>query len=155
MSSTVVLGAGIIGVSTAYYLSQHQAPSTIVLVEPSRELFASASGYAGGFVAKDWYGPPVASLGALSFEEHRSLAKENDGPERWGYAASAALSYTVASRPLRSSRRGDDWLQEGSSRVEVAVAAIDATSGETPGWLRRTSGDQAEVISEEGTTAQV
>lgn len=54
-SSTVIVGAGIIGCATAYYLSHsgHTKPDTIHLVEASPELFASASGKAGGFLAAD------------------------------------------------------------------------------------------------------
>lgn len=53
--STVILGAGIIGCATAYYLvnSEHTKPDTIHLVESSPELFASASGKAAGFCAPD------------------------------------------------------------------------------------------------------
>lgn len=53
--STVILGAGIIGVSTAYYLAQADPSlaSSIHLVDSSPELFASASGKAGGFLAAD------------------------------------------------------------------------------------------------------
>ncbi|ROW13702.1 hypothetical protein VPNG_04531 [Cytospora leucostoma] len=107
-TNTVILGAGIIGLSTAYYLSRHQqqqqqqqqpgeSSATIHLVEPSPELFAAASGNAGGFLARDWFGPGAASLGALSFDEHRRLAAAHDGARRWGYSRSTALSYTSAS----------------------------------------------------------
>ena len=54
--STVIIGSGIIGASIAYYLSEESSdtqPSEIHLVESSPELFASASGYAGGFLARD------------------------------------------------------------------------------------------------------
>jgi len=53
--STVIVGAGIIGCATAYYLSQsgNTKPDTIHLVEASPELFASASGKSGGFLASD------------------------------------------------------------------------------------------------------
>jgi glycine/D-amino acid oxidase-like deaminating enzyme len=154
MSSTVILGTGIIGASTAYYLAGYQPGSTIHLVEAAPELFSSASGYAGGFLAKDWYGPSVASLGALSFDEHRLLAKDHDGPGKWGYATSTALSYSVADK-ARARTRGEDWLRSDTSRAEVAVAAVEERLGETPGWLRRWSGDQAELISTKATTAQV
>lgn len=54
-NNTIILGAGIIGTATAYYLSL--SPDTpaqsIHLVETTPELFSSASGYAGGFLAKD------------------------------------------------------------------------------------------------------
>lgn len=54
-ANTVIVGAGIIGISTAYYLSQSEScdPKTIHIIEPSLELFCSASGLAGGFLAED------------------------------------------------------------------------------------------------------
>lgn len=53
--STVILGAGIMGCATAYYLATlgNTRPDTIHLVEASSELFASASGRAAGFLAPD------------------------------------------------------------------------------------------------------
>ncbi|OAQ67478.1 FAD dependent oxidoreductase superfamily protein [Purpureocillium lilacinum] len=85
MATTVIVGSGIIGLSTAYYLARQQPASSIHLVDPSTRLFASASGYAGGFVARDWFDPRLAALGALSYEEHGKLAGEHGGAERWGY----------------------------------------------------------------------
>ncbi|KAL2149961.1 hypothetical protein VTH82DRAFT_7637 [Thermothelomyces myriococcoides] len=154
-SSTVILGAGIIGVSTAYYLSQHQDPTSIQLVEPSPELFSSASGYAGGFLAKDWFGPSVTALGALSFNEHRRLAEEHNGREKWGYSLSTSVSYTASASARNSSSRGDDWLRHGTSRADAAPVTQDSLYENTPGWLRRLEGDHIELISEEGSTAQL
>ncbi|KAK3941937.1 FAD dependent oxidoreductase [Diplogelasinospora grovesii] len=155
MSSTVILGSGIIGVSTAYYLSDHQPASSIHLVESAPELFSSASGYAGGFLAKDWFRPAVAPLGALSFDLHRQLAEENGGREKWGYSRTTCISYAVSAVDKASQKRGDDWLRDGTSRAETAPAVLDDSSGMAPTWLRRVSGDQVELISEDGTTAQV
>lgn len=155
--TTVILGTGIIGVSTAYYLSKSQTPSSIHLVEPSPTIFASASGYAGGFLAKDWFSPEAASLGALSFEEHRRLAEEHNGRERWGYSKSSVTRYTPAAAGWKGSGSGGaDWLRHGSSRAEAA-ATIDDVVDESgrPRWLRRVEGDRCDVISDEGTTAQV
>lgn len=55
MGDTVILGSGIVGVSTAYYLSHsgNTKPESIHLVDPIAELFHCASGFAGGFLAKD------------------------------------------------------------------------------------------------------
>lgn len=153
MTSTVILGAGIIGVSTAYYLSEHQPGSTIHLVDPSPELFSSASGFAGGFLAKDWFQPAVSSLGALSFEQHRLLAEKYGGRERWGYAGSTSVRYS-AGRTAGGGGRGDDWLRGGSSRAGAA-SGDGSEGGDAPGWLRLTPGDEIEVISQEGETAQV
>jgi glycine/D-amino acid oxidase-like deaminating enzyme len=154
-SPTVILGTGIIGVSTAYYLSQHQDPATIHLVESSPELFSSASGFAGGFLAKDWFGPSLSALGALSFEEHRRLAEEHGGREAWGYSPATCVSYAASAAARDSQARGDDWLRSGTSRADAAPVVLDALSGKSPTWLRRTAGDHIELISDEGTTAQV
>jgi glycine/D-amino acid oxidase-like deaminating enzyme len=53
--TTVILGSGIIGLSTAYYLSESGItdPKSICLVDASPELFRCASGLAGGFLAAD------------------------------------------------------------------------------------------------------
>lgn len=156
MSNTVIVGAGIIGVSAAYYLSEHQPGSTIHLVETSPELFSSASGFAGGFLAKDWFSPATTSLGALSFEQHRLLAEKHGGREKWGYSPSTSISYTP--KPGGGPRkRGDDWLREGTSRADVAAAAavVDDLGGQAPKWLRRVAGDEIEIIGDHDSTAQV
>jgi glycine/D-amino acid oxidase-like deaminating enzyme len=158
MTSTVILGSGIIGLSAAYYLSQHQPGSTIHLVDSSPELFASASGFAGGFVARDWFQGSVASLGALSFREHERVASEEGGYEKWGYAKTTTVSYQPGVRP-RSRRKGggrENWLEDGGSRAEV----VDERSGEegngdVPPWLRRSKGDSLDVMDSEGGTAIV
>ncbi|KAI1379980.1 FAD dependent oxidoreductase [Hypoxylon crocopeplum] len=150
MTTTVILGAGIIGTSTAYYLSKHQPASNIHLVEPSPELFASASGYAGGFLAKDWFSSASAELGALSFEEHRKLAEKDGGAQKWGYARSTSISLSPATK---SKKRIDVWCRDGASRAEAANG--DPSAGIAPPWLRREEDDAVEVISEEGTVAQV
>lgn len=155
--NTVILGTGIIGVSTAYYLSQSQPPSTIHLIEPSKTLFASASGHAGGFLAKDWFSPKLAQLGELSFNEHKRLAEENNGAQRWGYAESIATSY--APKNAIKGERSDDWLRAGASRAEAASGAMNDMEADSEGarmaWLHRHEGDKVEVISESGTTAQL
>ena len=52
--ATVIISGGIIGTAVAFYLSQSSDnPSSIHVTESAPRLFASASGYAGGFLAKD------------------------------------------------------------------------------------------------------
>lgn len=171
MPTTVILGTGIIGLSTAYYLSQFTRPEDditpttdnpapeesstprnrheIHLVEASPELFASASGKAAGFLAKDWFAPAVAPLGEFSFDLHRKLAEEHGGRERWGWSESTSYSldrddssgeedeekYIKPQRKRPSSKsstngsgrsnssrtRSNDlgWLMDGSSRMSL------------------------------------
>ena len=58
----VVIGGGIAGTTTAYFLAQSaaRAGAKITLVEGTK-VAAGASGYSGGFLAKDWHGSATAS----------------------------------------------------------------------------------------------
>lgn len=145
MATTVILGSGIIGLSTAYYLAQHQPGSSIHLVDSSPELFASASGYAGGFLAKDWFRPSLTPLGELSFEEHRALAEREGGREKWCYSKSITVSYEPKGKRA-DGKRGEDWLLEGTSRVGVVQDRIQERAGDIPSWLRRVEGDAVSVV---------
>ncbi|RDW62111.1 hypothetical protein BP6252_11544 [Coleophoma cylindrospora] len=156
VDDTVILGAGIIGVATAYYLSSSQNPKSIHLVEPSPKLFASASGNAGGFLAADWFTSSVAELGRLSFDEHRRIAEEFNGREKWGYSRSTSISLSPGRESLRATRA--DWLRQGESRRFTASAKDNEQvvgNGWEPDWLRHAEGDSMEMISEEADTAQV
>ncbi|CAP68092.1 uncharacterized protein PODANS_1_19560 [Podospora anserina S mat+] len=152
----IILGCGIIGLSTAYYLSLSPTNTNpITLIDPSPELFSSASGFAGGFLAKDWFSPSLTPLGALSFNEHARLAAENNGRENWGYTPSTCISYIQHHDGSKQQKRGDDWLRSGTSRVNAAPVEAEHDEARRPGWLKKKEGDKVEVISEEGTTAQV
>ncbi|EER28259.1 hypothetical protein D8B26_004578 [Coccidioides posadasii str. Silveira] len=158
--STVIVGGGIIGVSTAYYLSDPQRsprPKEIHIIDSSAELFASASGFAAGFIAKDWFSPEIAPLGELSFNLHRQLAEDNQGAERWGYMTSSALSLQVVGKDGQKTKRGDDWLRRGASRAEVAVRDEAAADDGVPSplWLTEQRGGTIEKISNNGSVAQV
>lgn len=83
----VIIGGGIIGCSTAYYLSRDPSYSTsttnIVVLEASANGVAQgASGKAGGLIAK-WAYP--REIVGISFPEHVKLAEEHNGAERWGW----------------------------------------------------------------------
>jgi glycine/D-amino acid oxidase-like deaminating enzyme len=160
--STAIIGAGIIGVSTAYYLSQlpqytaqpNDPNNRIYLLDASPELFTSASGFAARFLAKDWFSPAAAALGALSFDLHRQLASEFNGRERWGYSLSSSIS------PLHNQHgeRGDEWLYTGEPRATVAPRDGDGEEEEisgAPTWLKRTQIQGVETLSTGETTAQI
>lgn len=160
--ATVIIGAGIVGVSTAFYLAENDATTDIHLIETTDTLFASASGYAGGFLARDWHAPATASLAALSFDQHAALAAKYDGASRWGYAISTALSYSVPGTSEDDKRwqgrRGEDWLRQGTSRstsAPVDAALPPSKKTRTPVWLQRKQGDQVMVLADDGTTAQI
>ena len=81
----VIIGGGIIGCSTAYFLTRHPKYNpklhSIHLVEATA-LASGASGKAGGLLAL-WAYPQ--SIVPLSFKLHAELAKEHGGESRWGY----------------------------------------------------------------------
>jgi glycine/D-amino acid oxidase-like deaminating enzyme len=151
MADTVILGAGINGVSTAYYLSRYQHGHTIHLVDASAELFASGSGCASGFLAStEWFGTGVGPLAELSLHEHERLAQVHDGASNWGYCRSTPFHYTAASGA---------WLRY-NTRSSSGAAAGSAThgfgeNGALPPWLRREDGDLLRQVGDEGSTAQL
>ncbi|KAI1796163.1 nucleotide-binding domain-containing protein [Ganoderma leucocontextum] len=174
MPATVILGAGIIGLSSAHALARIAPPDhKIHLVEPAPELFSSASGKAAGFLAKDWFVPAIAPLAALSFELHRALAETYGGRARWGYSES--LSYSLdhayqsddsspassdASEPSgRNGSQGQgglDWLLSNTSRAAVAGTAdrSEKSADDLPPWLLAKPA-ALEAISDRKSTAQV
>ncbi|KAL3590629.1 hypothetical protein FPOAC2_12824 [Fusarium poae] len=151
MASTVIVGGGIIGIATAFYLSEHQPGYTIHLVESSAQLFASASGYAGGFLARNWFHKDLASLGALSFDEHERLAEEHDGREKWLYAKSVTVNYELPRRKPKGFG-GKDWLSEGGSRADLVEERGEVKDRNSPPWLKRVNGDVLSLVDNgEGT----
>lgn len=145
MPTTVILGGGIIALSTAYYASLSSS-SEIHILESNATFFENASGRAAGFLARDWFSPLVAGLGELSFALHKELAEEHSGDTSWGYSRSMGISISQS----RNSSRGEDWLLEGTSRARSAVILRADTN---PAWLAGSG--YGEVISRPDTTAQI
>lgn len=100
----VVIGGGIIGCTSAYFLSRHPSfdPSkhTITLLEASK-IAGGASGKAGGLLAL-WAYP--SSLVPLSYKLHKELAQQHGGEERWGYRAVHCGSVDCKGRALNELR---------------------------------------------------
>lgn len=101
--------------------------------------------------------PSVASLGALSFKLHKELANKYNGSETWGYSRCTGTSLT---RPFRSESkpgvRGEDWIRYGGSRAAVSSGTMnESVQGAEPAWLTKEAGNKLDIISDEGTVAQV
>lgn len=148
--SVCLIGAGIMGITTAYYLAKSGRCSDIVLLEEG-EPAGGASGKAAGFLARDWHGAPTAvsghgesppagqtsstspslqSLGKLSYELHSRLADELDGAQRYGYRKVPSLSMLV--------RRGQG--DRSSSQADPLTA-----------WTDGCNVSNVDVIDREGT----
>ncbi|KAG7196205.1 uncharacterized protein KQ657_000218 [Scheffersomyces spartinae] len=81
----VIVGAGIIGVCTAYYLVRHpdyDPEKFHITVIESKRVAGGASGKAGGLLAL-WAFPQ--QLVPLSFELHQELSDLYNGTQEWGY----------------------------------------------------------------------
>lgn len=100
----VIVGGGIIGCSTAYFLTRHPkydpAKHSITILEGTG-IASGASGKAGGLLAL-WAYP--GSLVPLSFRLHKVLAAEHGGDQRWGYRPLGVGSIDCVGRPISASR---------------------------------------------------
>ena len=82
----VIIGGGIIGLSTAYELSLARGCGrSITIVDNAPTLLAGASGKANGILGDYGFEPEAESLGKFSWELHRHLARVHGGPAGWGY----------------------------------------------------------------------
>ena len=85
-TDTVILGAGVIGLATAYYLalafssskSQTATPprARIIVIDPSSHICLAASGQATGGLGDFGFGPETAELGKLSYALFQEIAEK-------------------------------------------------------------------------------
>ncbi|KAG6909737.1 hypothetical protein DXG01_015725 [Tephrocybe rancida] len=118
--SIVIIGGGIIGCTTAYYITHHPSYSTdtkVTIVETSAHGEAQgASGKAGGLVARWAYPQPLVDV---SFDEHVRLAELHGGSERWGWRYVNCGSWDG---------RGED-ISEGTSDFDRESVEADGLTG--------------------------
>lgn len=119
----VVLGAGVVGISTAYFLSCHGVRVTLV---DRVGIAPAASGKAGGFLAKDWVTPALAPLAAASFSLHESLATRL-GVDAVDYRRLGATSVTLR-RPTKALRKslGRPFPDDHPAWVDTPACASGA-----------------------------
>ncbi|EGY18163.1 oxidoreductase [Verticillium dahliae VdLs.17] len=133
----VIVGGGIIGSTTAYFLSRHPkfnpALHKITLLEAT-SIAAGASGKAGGLLALWAYPQPLVPL---SYRLHAELAAEHGGAERWGYRRVGCGSFdaTVTRAKL------DAVEQASAARAAAVPGANDGE--EQKGWERLPKQDDA------------
>ncbi|KAF7828684.1 putative oxidoreductase TDA3 [Senna tora] len=134
----VVCGGGVLGVCTAYFLAKKGA--AVTLVEKS-DVACAASGKAGGFLALDWCdGGPVASLARVSFDLHRSLSQELNGPQSYGYRPLTTLSVSFTesdNRPASARSTLPSWV-DGPARSPRTIGTTETTAQVHPQLFTRT-----------------
>ncbi|KAI7875221.1 FAD dependent oxidoreductase [Lichtheimia hyalospora FSU 10163] len=120
-----IIGAGAIGSSTAYFLSQRAKTTNVrITVIEKTGVACAASGRAGGFIARDWSdGTPLGPLSRKSYELHGELANKLGGEAKYGYRhvnTYSALLQSKKSKNHHGSVPGEvAWIdQEKVRRVE-------------------------------------
>lgn len=140
-------GGGIIGCTTAYFLTRHKsfdpALHTITVLEAA-SVAAGASGKAGGLLAL-WAYPDC--LVPLSFRLHAELAAQHGGAERWGYrrVKCGSLAFNVSSKKVARFER------------EKAAAKGDVVGADGKAWekLPKQDADAAALLEEAGLPADL
>ncbi|KAH9856205.1 FAD dependent oxidoreductase [Lenzites betulinus] len=164
----VIIGGGIIGCTTAYYLATHpkftRNSTSITLIEASQHGVAQgASGKAGGLVAK-WAYPK--ELVNVSFPEHVRLAQEHDGAARWGWRFVNCGSWEGRGEPVVE--ESDSGVGAGGRRKSLEkTLGLDegphdatktrATTGlpEDLNWVEPALTEAYSPMAPAGATAQV
>ena len=128
----VILGAGIIGAATAYYLSLRGVPATVVeRVEPA----CAASGKAGGFLALDWCDDsPMEALARKSFALHRELATLIPNT---GYRPLTTLMVNAAAGQVLAGEPPESMLWLDRCQVRGLLGTPETTAQVHPARLTR------------------
>ncbi|KAG7817851.1 hypothetical protein KL928_003750 [Ogataea angusta] len=175
----VIVGAGIIGVCTAFYLTRHPSfdPEKyhITIVE-SKRVAGGASGKAGGLLAL-WAFPQ--QIVPLSFQLHQDLATEFDGEKEWGYrrlttvsvegditeSRLSSLDGKKNGRTTKRSQKAEEDRNEVKSTTisknsnSISIESQNSSLGpklpEDLGWIDSRLIDDWNHLGNKNTTAQV
>ncbi|KAJ4418486.1 hypothetical protein N0V82_005566 [Gnomoniopsis sp. IMI 355080] len=152
----VIIGGGIIGVTTAYYLTRHPKfnPSlhTITLLEAT-SIAAGASGKSGGLLAL-WAYPEC--LVPLSYRLHRELAEQYGGDQKWGYrrvkcgTIGAVVKKTTGPAASKAVKEN---AQAKIPAAEPGMSALQTTETNTPLHSCGTSPSQTSQANATATAA--
>lgn len=165
----VIVGGGIIGCTSAYYLTRHPSydPSKhkITLLEATK-IAGGASGKAGGLLAL-WAYP--SSIVPLSYKLHKELSDEHGGEERWGYRAVHCgqvdcLGRSLPERKEKDSVAGKNGEMNGENgesvklpkRSKEALGRLKAAGiPKDLDWVAEESLRAYDEMGDPSTTAQV
>jgi glycine/D-amino acid oxidase-like deaminating enzyme len=137
----VIIGGGIIGCTSAYFLTRHPSydPSKhkITLLE-STKIAGGASGKAGGLLAL-WAYP--SSIVPLSYRLHKQLAEEHNGEQRWGYRAVHCAQVECDGRDVpaetaKTNVAGKDDVMSGDNSDVKENVSLQKRSNEAMAKLR-------------------
>lgn len=158
--SITIQGGGIIGSTTAYFLTRHPSFSPSkhnVTILESQSIASAASGKAGGLLAL-WAFP--SSIVPLSYQLHAELAEKHDGAKRWGYRAINCGSITAKGNlhessntdDKKSNRVGEKWqkLPKTDQKLQPSMAVPEDLD-----WFDADTVKRYSKMGDPDTTAQV
>ncbi len=111
-SKVAIVGGGIIGTATAFYLAEEFRFRNVTVIEAGSCVASQASGKAGGFLAKDWCdGGKSEKLAHKSFELHRKLGERFPDV---GYRRLDTFSITANAKASKANKakNAPNWLDE-------------------------------------------
>lgn len=141
-AEVVIVGAGVVGASTAYYLARDHGIRSLVL--ESNEPAGAASGKAGGFLARDWTeGSPKHELVKASFALFPALVEELKEDVQFRMVDTrSVVADTRRSGPAglaagtESGRRAVPWLDGRQFGADSMGSASDGDTAQVhPGLL--------------------
>ena len=117
----VVAGAGVIGISTAYYLAKDFGVAT-TLIDPTGTIAPAASGKAGGFLALDWndHSQALGPLTRRSFALHQEIANEL-GADKIQYRRLTCVTIPVGKNNSRRPPSGFGCDGKRQSRIQLSI----------------------------------
>lgn len=153
-----ISGGGIIGSTTAYFLSHHEKfnreTDTITLLEATK-IAGGASGKAGGLLGL-WAYP--SSIVPLSYKLHQELSQKHGGADRWGYRAihvgQLDMFGVLSNKKGPSAANGDSVSLQ--KRTQKAIGLLRAAGvPKDLDWIAAEGIQSYEEMGSPDTTAQV
>ncbi|KAI0462412.1 hypothetical protein LJB42_003904 [Komagataella kurtzmanii] len=159
----IIVGAGIIGVCTAFYLTRHSKfdPEKYhITILESKRVAGGASGKAGGLLAL-WAFPQ--QIVPLSFQLHSDLSEEFGGEDEWGYRRLTTLSVQgdISGQGIKGKEKSANTQQRKSAvtknsiQVKSDLETEPSTLPESLNWIDKEFITEWNQLGNEQTTAQV
>jgi glycine/D-amino acid oxidase-like deaminating enzyme len=76
-SATVIVGSGIIGTSTAFWLKENCPQKRVIIVEARPDAFSRASHYNSGILSYHWLPKELQAFGKYTYDVYLRLFKSN------------------------------------------------------------------------------
>ncbi|EPE05027.1 fad dependent oxidoreductase [Ophiostoma piceae UAMH 11346] len=144
----VIVGGGVIGSTTAYFLSRHpkydRTQHRITVLEAAT-VAAGASGKAGGLLGL-WAYPQ--ELVPLSYRLHKELALEHGGAKRWGYRSVGCGHIQAEVTQADLDRRTKEVEAAAAARSKTSDAQQQSSSSSVPSTAPSTANATAPKAAE-------